>query len=1092
MEQLESELSAQLQALRTEIEEKEILHNTSSKPYSSIHIPKDVSYFRMERQQVLLKGLQVSSIKPVVSQAEVTQRELESCLIQEYTPESLPLLLHQFYTDQTFKLAQCKYQLMLRWRRFGHHSTVLEKRYPQYKKQITHMTYEFEDSVHRARRLAVSREKVLAGVESPISVVTQEDVIIYLQWLICHLHSVKTVHSFLHVLHYLPLTEWNNEQMSSVEDLTCPAYFSGVIASMSDIPLHSIKTEDFKTQLEFLLSHYNIQFNIHTIKTTADEMELYSMVSHMFRIVFRSQEEMKTFLQYDSTEATERKWGRKSPNMALRKESNWIPHIHVKPKRDPWQQKQMAKLKELRSMDELLHMHSKFLEESDLHIVTDALKQYAASVCQQDITKPPSISTGLQETFKDTSKMWRSIYNRENMFQVALKVRSSKHGNQKHNEKKNNRGAYDLEENEDIEDSSNDPVSSRGAFVCLIYLRHLRIRELKRTCLSMLNYLRSVERTLTMDAAGLEMVEGDLVSSVEKTGWMSAAQGGDSSTGALRLQNYIYNSPVDYKVHCAEFMEFPEVENLHDYYSTDGSFIHTQDQRGLYIIYDAALVDLKELEHHLLLTASHFIQKNRESYASKEFLAGMDVDRLAVLLDTWTCEVDFLEHKIQLLNCYLEAYQHVTDPEERFSIAQVITDIMHKRPQMDFTAGYFAQAYRDAIVCLQSHQQLIKLVLNNQIDEQRQYLERIWREGQNGCPSEYGLPPNYIPKHLVSIGGSWPALKSVYLLEIHPSLCLASQLYNALDRVCVELYELNRAKTASERVKLEQRLLKMALHHWNTLATPGATCSSQIQRDLFSDVFIEDPLLARELAISVVRCAEEQERKQGKERQMFMVKTFCTLLELITIRHRIIQSASETERLSQLYKSIASMMGFDQFHLYMRPVQFEFAVKKEIPRQLPVFMTALQEDSQCVDRYVPTNLPLAIQELDENHIGKFSYQSNEAVLQLMNPSSLENMQVVLVCQMVQKNALIGAIKQALLCCWAEKFGPSTEPRAQPHHHDRSTSTGAQRHALATKNRLAGAFVSIQLEKVALRDEMLNAFIKNKEHTLKLSSVRRGG
>lgn len=39
---------------------------------------------------------------------------------------------------------------------------------------------------------------------------------------------------------------------------------------------------------------------------------------------------MKTFLQYVSTEATQRKWGRKSPNMTLRKESNWIPHIQVK------------------------------------------------------------------------------------------------------------------------------------------------------------------------------------------------------------------------------------------------------------------------------------------------------------------------------------------------------------------------------------------------------------------------------------------------------------------------------------------------------------------------------------------------------------------------------------------------------------------------------------------------------------------------------------------------------------------------------------------------------------------------------------------
>ncbi len=43
-------------------------------------------------------------------------------------------------------------------------------------------------------------------------------------------------------------------------------------------------------------------------------------------------------------------------------------------------------------------------------------------------------------------------------------------------------------------------------------------------------------------------------------------------------------------------------------------------------------------------------------------------------------------------------------------------------------------------------------------------------------------------------------------------------------------------------------------------------------------------------------------------------------------------------------------MGFDEVHLYLRPVQFEFAVWKEIPKQLPVFITALQDDKPSADR----------------------------------------------------------------------------------------------------------------------------------------------
>lgn len=44
-------------------------------------------------------GLQVAAAGPVQSPADVMQRELDSCLSLEYTPESLPALLHQVGTS---------------------------------------------------------------------------------------------------------------------------------------------------------------------------------------------------------------------------------------------------------------------------------------------------------------------------------------------------------------------------------------------------------------------------------------------------------------------------------------------------------------------------------------------------------------------------------------------------------------------------------------------------------------------------------------------------------------------------------------------------------------------------------------------------------------------------------------------------------------------------------------------------------------------------------------------------------------------------------------------------------------------------------
>ncbi|XP_068407536.1 putative uncharacterized protein C6orf183 isoform X2 [Eschrichtius robustus] len=92
---LEKELAVQLTELKSEIEKHGTLQGSTHRAYSSVRMPKDISYFRRERELALKKTLQVAESKPLVIQADVMQRELESCLRREYTPENLPLLLLQ-------------------------------------------------------------------------------------------------------------------------------------------------------------------------------------------------------------------------------------------------------------------------------------------------------------------------------------------------------------------------------------------------------------------------------------------------------------------------------------------------------------------------------------------------------------------------------------------------------------------------------------------------------------------------------------------------------------------------------------------------------------------------------------------------------------------------------------------------------------------------------------------------------------------------------------------------------------------------------------------------------------------------------------
>lgn len=73
---------------------------------------------------------------------------------------------------------------------------------------------------------------------------------------------------------------------------------------------------------------------------------------------------------------------------------------------------------------------------------------------------------------------------------------------------------------------------------------------------------------------------------------------------------------------------------------------------------------------------------------------------------------------------------------------------------------------------------------------------------------------------------------NVFLLEVHPSLCLASAVYHGLVRAHTELCQLHRAYNISDKLDLQQKLLQQAQQRWNSLGSPGASYSSQIQKDV--------------------------------------------------------------------------------------------------------------------------------------------------------------------------------------------------------------------------------------------------------------------
>ena len=85
-------------------------------------------------------------------------------------------------------------------------------------------------------------------------------------------------------------------------------------------------------------------------------------------------------------------------------------------------------------------------------------------------------------------------------------------------------------------------------------------------------------------------------------------------------------------------MEFSEIENHDDFYITEEVYIHTQDQRGVFVMYDVALQDLKKLENQLLLVATQYIEAEKGKVTLFTSAIIRSVDQRALRLTQVQCK----------------------------------------------------------------------------------------------------------------------------------------------------------------------------------------------------------------------------------------------------------------------------------------------------------------------------------------------------------------------------------------------------------------------------------------------------------------------
>ncbi|XP_027459009.1 putative uncharacterized protein C6orf183 [Zalophus californianus] len=444
IQQLEKELSVQLTELKSAIEEQET-HGA----YSSVRIPKDISYFRRERELALKKTLQkqvayiMQEYNDAVQRAERLPVAREHFLMGKNNPSNL--------------VTQEDLTIYTKWFVCHLHSLRTIHHYLQ-----------------SLQYLPISKVLSVAVDEVPETGQENEKVCV---------------------------NDINPNNQGSASPGSVDTSISGLTRTEAVffLPQHTTEREELTPQLGLLLCHFNIPYDVEELRDAAQEMELFNLVSLKFQSIFMEQQRMQTFPDYDAEIAKVENLGLAGPGMALKKRANWTSFIKIKPKCDPWQKKILTKLKEWRRIDVLMQLQAKFLKISRPERVMQVPQDHAAKTVMLAPSHPTFVaSQGLHQCNYD--HIWENIYSNINLYQNEnmreddlsmeqnendlAQISRCQHADEPVKQKKEKGYSYAmalqlLRLDGGSGPSNRGPVLMRGTYLSFPYLRHLRIRELQ-------------------------------------------------------------------------------------------------------------------------------------------------------------------------------------------------------------------------------------------------------------------------------------------------------------------------------------------------------------------------------------------------------------------------------------------------------------------------------------------------------------------------------------------------------------------------------------------------------------------------------------
>jgi hypothetical protein len=351
------------------------------------------------------------------------------------------------------------------------------------------------------------------------------------------------------------------------------------------------------------MSRYSIRGSP-TPHSPSDELQLFYEASHKFQSLFPLQEPRLS--PYDCAAEKEGRCG----HAVFTKPANWLKFIRLTPEPDPLQIIAYSTIRDsVKDIDPLLSLSSLTSHLHTPYRATFALRQHAVTVKQPSLLPPLTTSTR-HTSQNDISLVWRSVYmgldSRNPMNSEGLNAMETvaMDTNEPPNEEDPTisvKEASQVLHNEKGRGVSTKASSvAKDSYLSFLLLRHLKTRDMRTMCLSILNYFRSVERTLTINHQGLSMESG---------------QQYPTSGGGLLNHRHLHNTPADYIISEVKFMQFTEVENHDDFYEflpapeVGRGVVIIWDPQGVDIVYDTALEDLERLERELLTVGTYYIER---------------------------------------------------------------------------------------------------------------------------------------------------------------------------------------------------------------------------------------------------------------------------------------------------------------------------------------------------------------------------------------------------------------------------------------------------------------------------------------------------